>query len=113
MHAKAPAEAPASSSASLIALLAALMGGAWFGLRRRSRQLRPSFRKSRQAPTNSWRTTSNLSGRLRRSKVSRSEWPALVPLHLMDKDLSGTRDVDDFPARDDHGRHRIRAQPRL
>jgi hypothetical protein len=26
----------------------------------------------------------------------RSEWPALVPLHLMDKDLSGTRDVDDF-----------------
>jgi hypothetical protein len=26
----------------------------------------------------------------------RSEWPALVPLYLMDKDLPGTRDVDDF-----------------
>ncbi len=26
----------------------------------------------------------------------RAEWPALVPLYLMDKDLPGTRDVDDF-----------------
>ena len=26
----------------------------------------------------------------------RSEWPALVPLYLMDKDLPGSRDVDDF-----------------
>jgi hypothetical protein len=26
----------------------------------------------------------------------RPEWPALVPLHLMDKDLPGTRNVDDF-----------------
>jgi serine protease len=26
----------------------------------------------------------------------RPEWPALVPLYLMDKDLPGTRDVDDF-----------------
>lgn len=26
----------------------------------------------------------------------RPEWPALLPLHLMDKDLPGTRDVDDF-----------------
>ncbi|HEX5124246.1 MAG TPA: hypothetical protein VFV97_13455, partial [Rhodanobacteraceae bacterium] len=26
----------------------------------------------------------------------RSEWPALVPLYLMDKDVPGTRDVDDF-----------------
>lgn len=26
----------------------------------------------------------------------RSEWPALVPLHLMDKDVPDSRDVDDF-----------------
>jgi hypothetical protein len=26
----------------------------------------------------------------------RAEWPALVPLYLMDKDLPGSRDVDDF-----------------
>jgi hypothetical protein len=26
----------------------------------------------------------------------RAEWPQLVPLHLMDKDVSNTRDVDDF-----------------
>jgi hypothetical protein len=26
----------------------------------------------------------------------RPEWPALVPLYLMDKDLPGSRDVDDF-----------------
>jgi hypothetical protein len=37
---KPPAEAPASSRTSLVALLVALTGMAWFGLRRRSRQLR-------------------------------------------------------------------------
>jgi hypothetical protein len=26
----------------------------------------------------------------------RPEWPALVPLHLMDKDVPGTREIDDF-----------------
>jgi hypothetical protein len=26
----------------------------------------------------------------------RAEWPALVPLYLMDRDLPGSRDVDDF-----------------
>jgi hypothetical protein len=26
----------------------------------------------------------------------RSEWPALLPLYLMDKDVPGTRDIDDF-----------------
>ena len=26
----------------------------------------------------------------------RPEWPALLPLHLMDKDMPGSRDIDDF-----------------
>jgi hypothetical protein len=40
LSSKPPAEAPASSGTSLAALLAALTGMAWFGLRRRPRQLR-------------------------------------------------------------------------